>query len=208
MTAVAWTQVALDTPRSQLATATPAGADTLAWRASLLVHEMATDDSTRELAHSLGIPQTELTVFDPLLAVPTVQTSMAMAAAQASLVAAPYTLEVFPADPSLPAITIEAAAPQASAAERLAMAAVAILKTQASPGGHFTSAIPTDADPLSKTLQPFEIKQVAPTQLKVFHGSTLKRRGVAGALLVFVLCCILGCQVARRLPPRRRAVAA
>ena len=33
---VAWTQVTLDTPKSQLVAAAPAGGDTLAWRASLL----------------------------------------------------------------------------------------------------------------------------------------------------------------------------
>ena len=98
--AVAWTQVTLDTPRSQLAAAAPAGADTLSWRASLLVHLMATDASTRELANRLGVTQNELAVVDPSLLAPTVRTSMAVASAQAApLVAAPYSLDVFLPDP-------------------------------------------------------------------------------------------------------------
>ena len=47
---LASTSVALDTPRSQLVAAAPVGADTLAWRASLLAHLMATNASRMELA--------------------------------------------------------------------------------------------------------------------------------------------------------------
>ena len=98
--AVAWTQVTLDTPRSQLVAAAPAGAETLSWRASLLTHLMATDASTRELAQRLGVTQNELAVVDLSFAAPIVQTSMAVASAQAaSLVPAPYSLGVFLPDP-------------------------------------------------------------------------------------------------------------
>src|SRR5581483_3971798 len=95
-TAVAWTQVALDTPRSQLAAATPTGADSLPWRASLLMDLLATDASTKELAQRLGVTQDEVTVLDPNAAVPSVQTSTALASAKAaSLIATPLALEVF-----------------------------------------------------------------------------------------------------------------
>ena len=93
--AVAWTQVALDTPRSQLASAEPAGADTLSWRAPLLMDLLASDASTRELTQRLGVAQSELAVVDPSAAVPIVQTSMAVASAKsASTVATPYALEL------------------------------------------------------------------------------------------------------------------
>ncbi len=78
-TAVAWTQVTLDTPHSQLASAAPAGADTLSWRASLLSHLLATDASTRALAQRLGVTEDEVSVDDLSLSVPTIQTSMAVA---------------------------------------------------------------------------------------------------------------------------------
>ena len=82
--AVAWTQATLDTPRSQLAAAAPTGADTLPWRASLVVHLMATNASTREIASRLGVNPNELEVVDPSLSAPTVQTSMAAASAEAA----------------------------------------------------------------------------------------------------------------------------
>ena len=126
--------------------------------------------------------------------------------------AAPYSLDVFLPDPTLPVISIEAGAPQRSGAERLATAAVAILKSQASPGGRFSSLIPTDADARSRTLQPFAIDQVAPVRVIVFPGSTLSLKAIAGALSVFLLWCVLGSwiasRLARRLRHRGRALAA
>ncbi len=207
--AVAWTQVTLDTPHSQLAAAAPAGSDTLSWRASLLTHLMAADASKRELANRLGVTQNELGVVDLGLSVPVIQTSMAVASAQAgSLVATPYTVDVFLPDPTLPVISIDAVAPQRSGAERLAVAAVAILKSQASPGGRFSSPIRTDADPRSRTLQPFTIHQVAPVRVMLVPASTLSLKPIAGALFVFLLCCVLGSRLARRLRPRSPALAA
>lgn len=204
-TAVAWTQVTVDTSQSQLAAAAPAGADTLPWRASLLVHLMATDASIRQLASRVGAPQNEVGVVDPGLSVPTVQTAMAEPSAlAANEITTPYTLEVFLAGPELPLISIEAGAPQASEAKRLAAAAVALLKSEGSPGGSFSSPIKTDADPRSETLQPFALNQVAPMQVTVFPASSLSLKAVAGAMFVFLLCCILGSQLARRLPPRKR----
>src|SRR5947207_5283899 len=54
-TSVGSTSVTIDTPRSQLVTVAPAGAQSLAWRASLLEHLMATDASTKQLAQRLGV---------------------------------------------------------------------------------------------------------------------------------------------------------
>lgn len=207
--AIAWTQVTLDTPHSQLAAAAPAGADTLSWRASLLTHLMATDASTRELASRLGVTQNELGVVDLRLSVPLVQTSMAVASSEAGFLAAtPYSADVFLPDPTLPVISIEATAPQSSSAQRLAKAAVAILNLQASPGGRFSSSIPTDADPRRRTLQPFGIARVAPVQVMLVRASTTSLKPVAGALFVFLLCCVLGgrlAALARRLRPRSGA---
>lgn len=207
-TAVAWTQVTLDTPQSQLAAAAPTGANTLVWRASLLVHLMATNASTRELAGRLGVSGNELSVVDPSLAVPSVPTSMAVASAKAaSLATTPYTLTVFLAEPGLPVISIEAAAPQAAEAKRLAAAAVAVLASHASPGGRFISPIRTDADPLSETLQPFGIDQVAPIQAKLLPASTLSLKAIVAALFLFLLCTVLGSRLQGRRRPRPRALA-
>lgn len=207
--AVSWTQVTLETPRSQLAAAAPAGADTLSWRASLIVHLMATDSSTRELARRTGVTQSEVTAVDPSLSVPSVASSTAAAVAQAaSLVTTPYAVDVFLPDPATPVVSIEAGAPTPAGAERLAAATVAVLKSQASPGGRWSSSILTDADPLDRTFQAFTIDQVAPLRVMVFPAPSTSLKAVAAALFVFVLCCVLGCRLVRRLRPRSRALAA
>jgi hypothetical protein len=210
--AVAWTQVALDTPHSQLVTATPAGADSLPWRASLLMDLLASDASTRAITQRLGVTQDELTVVDPAASLPLVQTSTAVASAKAaSVLATPYVLEVFLPDPSLPVISIEAGAARRSGAQRLAAAAVAFLKSQASPGGRFTSPIRTDADPRSETLQAFTIDQLTPMQTKLFASSPQSLKPIAAALFVFLICCALGGRIAslaRRLRSPGRAIAA
>jgi len=209
--AVAWTQVTVDTPHSQLAAAAPAGADSLAWRASLLTHLMATDASTRELARAVGVTPQELAVVDLGLSVPAVPTSMAVASALAAApLATPYGLEVFLPDPTLPVISIEAAAPRPSGAERLTAVAVAVLKSQASPGGSFSSPIPTDSNPRERTLQPFGIDQVAPVRVMVFPATSSSLKPIAGALFAFALCCVLGGRVAwlmRRRRPSTQALA-
>jgi hypothetical protein len=173
---------------------------------------LATDASTRQLAHSVGTTQDAVTVFDPAASVPLVQTSTAVASAKAaSMIATPYALEVFLPDPSLPVISIEAGASQRSRAERLAAAAVAFLKSQASPGGRFSSPIKTDADPRNETLQPFTVDQITPVQVKVFPSSALAMKPIAGALFVFLLCCVLGGRLAalrRRTRTPGRALAA
>lgn len=186
--AVAWTSVALDTPKSQLVDVAPSGADTLAWRASLLTHLMTTDTSTQELARRLRVGEDQVMVVDPLLAVPLVTTSMAKAAGTAaSLTVTPYVLTVFVKNDSLPVISIEAAAPDRAGAERLADAAVAGIESQASPGGPFTSRIATNAKVFR--LQPFVVGQVAPVRVKLLPATALPVKAIGASFFVFLLWC-------------------
>jgi hypothetical protein len=186
--AVAWTEVALDTPQSQLATVSAAGADTLPWRASLLTHLMATDASTRQLARELGVGADQVIVVDPALETPLVTTSMAQAAATAASGAvAPYTLTMFVENTSLPLISIEAAAPHSAGAKRLADAAIAVLESQASPAGRFSSGIPTGGKDYRR--QPFVIEQVAPVRVKLLPATAAPVKAIAGSLAFFLLWC-------------------
>src|SRR5829696_4779896 len=90
-TGVAWTLVALDTPKSQLVDSSPSGADSMTWRASLLVHLMGTDSTQRELAQHLKVPTGEVTVVDPALATPKLPASMPKKASDAAAITlAPY----------------------------------------------------------------------------------------------------------------------
>src|ERR1700722_18595960 len=88
------TQVALETPKSQAVDAFPGGANTLAWRASLLSHLMATQASTAAVARRLGVRPAEVTVVDSELAQPVVPTDTATAATKESAadVFTPYVL--------------------------------------------------------------------------------------------------------------------
>ena len=183
--AVAWTGVALDTPKSQLVDVAPSGADTLAWRASLLTHLMATESSTQELARRLGVGNDQVTVVDPALALPLVPTAMAQAAATASQTVAPYVLTVSVESDTLPVISIEAAAPHRADAERLADAAVAVLESQASPGGHFISQIVTGGKGFRR--QAFVVEQVAPVRVKLLQATALPIKAIGASFFVFLV---------------------
>jgi hypothetical protein len=175
--ALAWTGVTLDTPKSQLLEAAPPGAETLTWRAALLSHLMATGTSTKQLAQRLGVAPNQVAVIDPTLTLPAVFTDTAQAAAKAaaSATAAPYVVTVL-SSPSVPVISLQAAAPDRVHALRLAEAAVAVLQAQASPGGRFTSRIPTDLNSFKR--QPFVVGQIAPLRVKSLSSSTLPIKAI------------------------------
>lgn len=187
--ALASTNVGLDTPRSQLVAAAPQGADTLAWRAVLLAHLMATNTSKAALAARLGVSPNQVAVVDPSLIQPIVATDTAEAATKvASSVSAPYVVTVYPPDPSLPLISIRAIGPNRAAAERLAEAEVAVLRSQASTSNRpFRSQVITNADVLRR--QPFVVSQVSPLQTKLVAISSLSTKAVVVPLFVLLVWC-------------------
>lgn len=192
------TSVTIDTPRSQLVTAAPAGAESLEWRTPLLEHLMATDASTKQLAQRIGVSPDKVLVVDSGLAVPLVATSMAQADAKAaSEVLAPYTLTVFIQNPYLPVISIDAAAPTRADAKRLAHAAVGVLRSKASVPGTFSSTVETNAGRLTR--QPFVVTQISPVRVRALTSTSLALKPIAAALLVFVAWCISGTLLARRI---------
>ncbi len=197
---VAWTRVALDTPRSQLLAVAPSGSESLVWRASLIEHLMATDASTRALAGRLGVPADEVLVVDNDLVNPLVATSMANSASLAAGRAmAPYTLTVFLQNTSMPVISLEAAAPTRAEADRLAGAAVAVLSTQGSPAGTFSSQVRTNGN--QSTLQPFDIAPIAPIRETMVSAHKLPIKALGGAFFVFVMFLVVGLRVTRRRKP-------
>ena len=130
---VAWTQSDARHPQVSARRRRSVGADTLAWRAALLAHLMATKTSRMELARRVGVRSDQVAVVDPTLTLPLVPTDTAEAATKAaSGVAAPYVLTVHLPNNAVPLISIETAGPDRSGAQRLAEAAVAVLQSQAS----------------------------------------------------------------------------
>lgn len=203
-TTVAWTSVALDTPQSQLVDVAPTGAQTLTWRASLMTYLMATTSATDELARRLRIGPDRVNVVNTAFAVPLVPTAMAQAAATAAGESVtPYVLTIFANNDVLPVISLEAAAPDRPQAVRLADAAVAVLRSWASPGGRFMSQIPTNVG--NPELQPFTVTQVTPMRVKPISSSKLSKKAVGAALLVFLGWCA-GVALASRLYRRLRHV--
>jgi hypothetical protein len=184
---IAWTRVDLDTPTSQLVKAAPGGADTLPWRASLLMHQMKTDDVQREIARRLSVPVDQVAVVDPVLALPEVPASMPTAAAEAAaMTVAPYVLTAQMPNEFLPMISLEAAAPDAASAKRLAAAGVAVLEAQSSsPDSRYSSIIKSGG--VAQTYQGFQVSQVAPIRAKRVTERTMPAKQIGAPLFLFGL---------------------
>jgi hypothetical protein len=207
---IASTRVVLDTPTSQVIDAAPIGAESLAWRASLLVHLMASEPVKGRLADQLGIAPGELAVVDPSLSVPEVPASLPAAAAEASAVnTAPYTVTASLDDEALPIISIEAAAPDGERAAELAAAATDELKAQAPPPQKvadvsFAEAQAEASEPIPSALQGFVVDDAAPIRVKATETGPDPIRTVGLTLLAFGLWCA-GAALAPPIVGRARA---
>lgn len=204
-TGVAWTRVALDTPRSQVVEVNPLGADSLAWRASLLVHLMATESAKQRIAADLGVRPDQLAVVDPALSAPEVPASLPKAAAEAAgTSAAPYVLTVYLNGEALPIISIEAQAPDRPRAARLAIAAAAELKANAPRVDvpRLASARPAEAvSTYPRGQQAFVIEDVAPVRTKPIVEREAPVKIVAVTIFLFAVwgACVAAART-RRLP--------
>jgi hypothetical protein len=171
-------EVLLDTRSSQLAAAVPAEVDTLPTRAFLLGELMTTDRFRTLVANQAGVPATQVDVLGPpSAAVPPVQTPSVLQASTFSTISkAPYVLSLT-ADGQSPTISIEADAPNAAAASRLATAGIRVMQ----------SAVASEQTGYP---QPFVVETVSPPQPKalVVH-SRRPVEAVVGALAIFILCC-------------------
>ena len=198
--AVALTRVTLDTRKSQLVESAPPGADTLPWRASMITHLMQADSAQRAVAQRLGVAPTQVTIVDPVLAVPVSPASMPLDASDAAAsTTAPYVVTVGVVDSSLPMISIMAAAPDRRGAARLADATVAVLETYASAPGRYRSLIKTGGG-APPTFQPFLVRPLAGVQVKTVKAAAVpvKAVGVPGFLLIVWIACLAF------VPPRAR----
>jgi hypothetical protein len=169
---VGWARVVLDTPESQEVDTKPSGADTLPWRASLLVHLLSGDRQKRDLARRLGIPVGDLAIIDPELSAPEATASLPSAAAKlAGIDPAPYVLTVYRSTDLLPMISIEGAAPDTAKAARLVRAAVDTLKSEGHPTLRVRSPTGPDGSPEllpvdRSSLQGFVVDDVTPVRAR------------------------------------------
>jgi hypothetical protein len=125
---VASARMLIDTPASQVVELNPKGADTLSARASLLANLMVSSPVKAIIARNAGIPVDRLVAIAPAApGGPTVPTPLSQRAAEASKAPGSYLLTL-QADETLPIISIEAQAPNAGEAARLANATTAGLR--------------------------------------------------------------------------------
>ena len=193
--ALATTRVLLDTPQSQSVDNTPFGADTLPWRASLLAHLLNSEPNKRQLARALGIPLDQLFVSDAALSGPQVPSSLTKAASDvAALTSAPYELSIVLPNASLPLISIAAAAPDRTAARKLAATARDILRAAAprpdpanevKPGAKLS---PAEAADTSKPYG-YLVVDVAPIRVKTVADGKGPLKAVIVSLALFVAWC-------------------
>lgn len=192
----ATSRVLLDTPRSVTVENAPFGAETLPWRANLIVHLIGSEDAKRRLARELGIRPDRLAVVDVALSVPDVRASMPKAAAEAALpTGAPYVLTVSQRNLELPIVYVEADAPDRRRAARLAGAAADLMKAAAPPPGSVPDYSYEVAEDMAsakdpRVLQGFVVEDFGPVRSKTVeedHGP-VKAAGVS--LIVLALWCV------------------
>ena len=174
------TSVTIETPRSQLVTAAPGGADKLGVARAAA---RAPDGHRRLDQASWPAPrserQTKSWSWTQTSSVPLGSDVDGAGSHQGrEHVLAPYMLTVFLQNTSLPMISIEAAAADKAKARRLASAAVAVLKAESSHGGPLEELVKTNAGVLG--LQPFVVTQVLPLTTKVVSSIDLPIKAIVG----------------------------
>jgi hypothetical protein len=208
-----WTKVNLDTPQSQEVDTDPFGADSLPWRASVMIDLLSTDEARSRLAQRLNIRPDELAIINPQLAAPQLSASLPNAASKAAAVnPAPYVLTIYRSNELLALITIRGSAPSKADAARLVAAAADAFKAQAQAGDPITDvpADETDSDAfrsdMSK-LQGFVVQSAAPVRSEAVGGGASYLKALGAAVLVFGFWCVgvaVLPRLARKLLPHPR----
>lgn len=177
---VASARVVLDTRKSQLLDVRAKGVDSLAWRAALLADLTGSREMTARIARDMHVREDSLVVIAPYLAVPRIATPLPRHAADAaSVTAEPYVLAV-QADDGLPIVKIDARAPDAAEATRLATAATDALRAAASA----PERTPETADVMVESVGPIRARQI------VSRPRRLVALGVAAVVFGFWCACV------------------
>jgi hypothetical protein len=184
--AIAWTRLAIDTPRSQLVDTAPDGVSTLTWRAATLMHLLATDESQAEIARRLGVRPDLVAVVDGSFNGPLRATSLAIAATEAgAVIGAPNVVTVYIPDYSMPVISLEAAAADVAGAKRLADVALEVLQSRSSTGGAYRSRIATGGE-ASEQRQQFNVTAIADVRAEAVTSTLLPMKAIAASMFVLV----------------------
>jgi hypothetical protein len=177
-TGIASTRVILDTDRSQLLRANTPGAETLPWRAQWLADLMGGPKLKARIASGAGIPPAQLHVMEPRLNIPEVATALPRRALEAAAVVTEPFVVIVEYHDQLPTLTLEARAPGAAEAKRLAEAAAAALEAEGVPQG-------------THTLQAFTVERVTPVRARELPGDSPLMMAFGMAIAFFTFWC--GC---------------
>jgi len=168
-------RVLIDTPTSLAADADAKGADSIANRAALLGALLASDEARATMADKLGLRPSQIAVIGAADALPQVPTPLATKAIEVAKPHEPYSV-VVDADPSLPILSIYAAAPDARKAEGLADQAIAALHPLAA------ATLPAAGD--------VKIERLGRVEAGTKTVSPSKAKALAVGLMVFLIWCI------------------
>lgn len=176
---VAATRVLVDAPHSVSVNAESEQADTLPIRAILLADLMAADRARVAIARAAGVPVRDLLVTGPAVGPPPAVTPLAgRAAVAAATTSQPFSLRLT-TDGQLPIIWIDASAPDAPRAQRLADAAAETL-TEVAAG----RAVPFPSGVVIEQLEPARSAPIVTGPRKAF--------ALVASVVVFTLwCCAL-----------------
>jgi hypothetical protein len=196
---IASTRLVFDTRPSQFVAPSPAGADSLTWRAALLSNKLATAPVRRALAEDLRVPVRRLAVVEASLKTPTVRTTIAPRALKAGdSPTADFVLTVR-YDAELPIVSTEAHAPTAAQARTLVEASVDALARVAMPARRTVQT------------QPYAMERVANTRVREVVNGPGRVMPAVFSLLVFgswCACLVLLEGLLRRRPGAGRVVPA
>jgi hypothetical protein len=173
---VAETRLFVDTP-TPLAVDVEADTETIGAHAALLADLMAAEPQVRAIARGAGVAVGDLAVLRPVLTAPAERGQLAERTAEAPP-SRPYTLKVT-ASVALPIVSLEAGAPDADVAARLAQAGTEALESLAAAKG------PTPGRRL--VVEPLEPVTVAEPEA---GGAPASLLGLAAAFVTFVVWCV------------------
>jgi pyruvate/2-oxoglutarate dehydrogenase complex dihydrolipoamide acyltransferase (E2) component len=182
----------LDTTNSQLVGAAPFGASTLPTRAVLLADAVTADAATRTVARRAGVAVKDIAVSGPAARrLPPVDSPLVSQVYRiASGWTAPYTVNVL-ADAMTPIVKVEAVAPDAAHAARLARAAGSTLRsTLVRDDGHRSHGFVLD------TVSPLTTKALP---VKSSHKSLIMAAGTIATFLLWCAGVVLVAGLLRRL---------
>jgi hypothetical protein len=128
----AWVRLLLDTPESQVVSATTPDAESLPWRAQQLATLLAAESARLRISRVARVPFGQLSVADPEFDAPTAPAPLPVRASQIAAAASPFTVSVR-AQADTPLVSVDARAPGRATATRLVDAVARQLQEATGP---------------------------------------------------------------------------